>query len=185
MRRMIFWMAAFGALVLGIAWPLSYAQPISMGCGYGSVIMGHGECLLAVSVAPHSYQLSDPPSEHGTAMFWRTGNSMTGMFLGSGGFHGPMYFVLPGSAPSARIRMLILPVWWLLLEAAIIALAAHFVRRRRRATECRGCGYDLTGNMSGRCPECGRAVGACSCSGSNEWLRTDPRNPFCCRKTPA
>jgi hypothetical protein len=23
---------------------------------------------------------------------------------------------------------------------------------------CRGCGYDLTGNVSGRCPECGRDV---------------------------
>lgn len=23
---------------------------------------------------------------------------------------------------------------------------------------CRSCGYDLTGNVSGRCPECGREV---------------------------
>jgi rubrerythrin len=27
------------------------------------------------------------------------------------------------------------------------------------ADTCRGCGYDLTGNTSGVCPECGRAVG--------------------------
>jgi predicted Zn-ribbon and HTH transcriptional regulator len=25
-------------------------------------------------------------------------------------------------------------------------------------TECPGCGYNLTGNQSGRCPECGLAV---------------------------
>lgn len=25
---------------------------------------------------------------------------------------------------------------------------------------CRNCGYDLTGNLSGRCPECGRTTGA-------------------------
>lgn len=23
---------------------------------------------------------------------------------------------------------------------------------------CRGCGYDLTGNVSGRCPECGNSI---------------------------
>jgi hypothetical protein len=28
------------------------------------------------------------------------------------------------------------------------------------ATHCRQCGYDLTGNVSGRCPECGEAVAA-------------------------
>ena len=27
------------------------------------------------------------------------------------------------------------------------------------APECKGCGYDLTGNVSGCCPECGRATG--------------------------
>jgi hypothetical protein len=27
-----------------------------------------------------------------------------------------------------------------------------------RAGCCRKCGYDLTGNVSGRCPECGTAV---------------------------
>ena len=30
--------------------------------------------------------------------------------------------------------------------------------RRRRRGECIGCGYDLTGNESGVCPECGEAT---------------------------
>ncbi|MDB5295282.1 MAG: hypothetical protein JWO31_1265 [Phycisphaerales bacterium] len=29
---------------------------------------------------------------------------------------------------------------------------------RRRLGRCAGCGYDLTGNASGACPECGRAA---------------------------
>jgi hypothetical protein len=33
-------------------------------------------------------------------------------------------------------------------------------RRRIPAGHCRKCGYDLTGNVSGRCPECGVPTGA-------------------------
>jgi hypothetical protein len=32
------------------------------------------------------------------------------------------------------------------------------VNRRRRNKLCLTCGYDLTGNVSGVCPECGTAV---------------------------
>ncbi|RMF77559.1 MAG: hypothetical protein D6744_11205 [Planctomycetota bacterium] len=33
-------------------------------------------------------------------------------------------------------------------------------RRRRKRGRCIGCGYSLTGNTSGRCPECGRPIAA-------------------------
>ena len=33
-----------------------------------------------------------------------------------------------------------------------------YLRRRPPAGGCRACGYDLTGNVSGTCPECGAAV---------------------------
>ena len=59
-----------------------------------------------------------------------------------------------------------LPLWLLLL----ICLAYPFIRgalavravwihwRRRPAGMCPSCGYDLTGNVSGACPECGRST---------------------------
>lgn len=57
----------------------------------------------------------------------------------------------------------IFPVW-----APIVVLMGYPVVRlmrgplrtycRRRRGLCLGCGYDLTGNMGGRCPECGRAL---------------------------
>jgi hypothetical protein len=34
----------------------------------------------------------------------------------------------------------------------------HARRRRRSQGRCAACGYDLRGNVSGRCPECGEAV---------------------------
>jgi hypothetical protein len=39
--------------------------------------------------------------------------------------------------------------------AVIVALAARSVPRSPDRS-CAGCGYDLRGNTSGRCPECGR-----------------------------
>jgi hypothetical protein len=42
---------------------------------------------------------------------------------------------------------------------AAMEWAAHFARAARRdAGRCEGCGYDLTGLASSRCPECGRAI---------------------------
>lgn len=34
----------------------------------------------------------------------------------------------------------------------------HRCHHRRRRGLCVQCGYDLTGNVSGRCPECGQAI---------------------------
>jgi hypothetical protein len=49
------------------------------------------------------------------------------------------------------------PLWALAAVTSVLP-AARLVARRRRARRrgtCRSCGYDLTGNVSGVCPECG------------------------------
>lgn len=50
----------------------------------------------------------------------------------------------------------VLPYWLLLLPIAL-PTAVLWWRDRRRfpAGHCTRCGYNLTGNVSGRCPECG------------------------------
>jgi hypothetical protein len=47
------------------------------------------------------------------------------------------------------LLLAILPVLWLVL---------CLIRRRPSAGQCTLCGYDLTGNTSGVCPECGTPV---------------------------
>jgi hypothetical protein len=53
-------------------------------------------------------------------------------------------------------RLFLTPLWLPLLGSAILTAAAW--RQDRRAPGYCRCGYDLTGNVSGRCPECGRST---------------------------
>lgn len=53
-----------------------------------------------------------------------------------------------------------LPLWMpLVVTAQCTALFVRTVRRRRTAS-CPSCGYDLSGNTSGVCPECGHQFAA-------------------------
>ena len=64
--------------------------------------------------------------------------------------------------PNGSLYNAAIPHWFatVLLMAPPAAYAASARRRRRRAKpgHCPSCGYDLTGNLSGVCPECGNAA---------------------------
>lgn len=51
------------------------------------------------------------------------------------------------------------------LSIAWIAVARSYGDKRRYNGDCATCGYNLTGNESGRCPECGSAVEASTARG--------------------
>ncbi len=67
-------------------------------------------------------------------------------------------FSLPHTAFHAQSSVgvwtaVVLPLWP--LPAISLILAALLYRKPNRSGLCRKCRYDLTGNQSGRCPECG------------------------------
>ena len=57
--------------------------------------------------------------------------------------------------------MVSIPHWFLTLIFAIFP-GVWFIKWRRRRklgpNACPSCGYDLTGNQTGECPECGESI---------------------------
>jgi hypothetical protein len=61
----------------------------------------------------------------------------------------------PGLNNLARMSLAWVPT---LCFLAILATWLWYPTRRPRSGHCQTCGYDLTGNETGRCPECGAEV---------------------------
>jgi hypothetical protein len=51
-----------------------------------------------------------------------------------------------------------LPLWPFAFGSVVLAILSWRLRRPPPPGYCRNCGYDLTGNVSGVCPECGSEV---------------------------
>lgn len=73
-----------------------------------------------------------------------------------------IWFYLPLWIPTGFLLASTGVLWWL-------------GRRRRNGDRCDGCGYNLCGNVSGTCPECGLALSASGPVGTRplqrRWLR--------------
>ena len=79
---------------------------------------------------------------------------------------GYAYSVISVKVPSI-VYFRLMKAWapaWIVAPAFATYPTIAFIRgpvrrwRRRRRGECVACGYDLTGNVSGVCPECGAPV---------------------------
>ena len=62
---------------------------------------------------------------------------------------------LPKHLKASGGSFLFCPIWMLLLPVALPAAYLFYRDRRHPPGHCPRCGYDLTGNESGVCPECG------------------------------
>ena len=68
-------------------------------------------------------------------------------------FHRPKLFLEGDGRWSALI-----PLWMIFLPTAVLTMFLWRWSRYRHPGHCRKCGYDLTGHVSGKCPECGTEV---------------------------
>ena len=66
-----------------------------------------------------------------------------------------------GGGTFFRIRHATIPVWAIVIVCSVLPASRIIQTCRKRARQncCQTCSYDLTGNPSGVCPECGTSVG--------------------------
>lgn len=69
----------------------------------------------------------------------------------------PMTYVAPGLG-----RFTIIPLWLPFLLAAIPTALLWRRDRRPGPDDCQNCGYNMTGNQSNKCPECGTPMNSTS-----------------------
>jgi hypothetical protein len=86
--------------------------------------------------------------------------------LGFRGWHARRIPILPVmiGMPKAgwnngRLFKVCIPLWIPFLSTAIPTIVLFRRDRRIPPHCCQACGYDLMGNTSGRCPECGASAG--------------------------
>ena len=146
-RRIFKWTGAGLSLLILLAWVVSlwcgFAALPAQGC---RISAGQGEFDVAIATFDLSYK--------GTGFFTFPRSNL--------GFKQPRVRYEESISPLGmhHVYLVELPYWLLFLLTAIpTAWLWHRDRRLFSSPpdhlSCRGCGYDLTGNLSGVCPECG------------------------------
>lgn len=135
--RYLKWIGLSALLSLMAIWTISlYWSLYYSGIGWGCAILEAGQFRAykgGTSGAGWIFAKNDPaPALHWWWPSWRYGSS-TSMELA-------------------------FPVWTAMLMAGLLTLIAWRHSRRIGPGYCKDCSYDLTGNTSGVCPECGKPV---------------------------
>jgi hypothetical protein len=139
-RRVLKWAGLVACVVIVAAWAVSLTQHVGVGWTDWRVSLSDGQVWL-----------------------WRLHN----VRMRFDGWH--VYYDLPRPRSSFGMTwvprfgladggtaILQLPLWFIVLVAAIPTALLWYRDSPPPKGCCRKCGYDLTGNVSGVCPECGK-----------------------------
>jgi len=122
------------ALLLSLVWQVTlYRSGWAAGWGYG--------CISVQSTNP---TMGTPQDD------WRFATRRSGQPLVRA-----WWVKIPRPRPG--VWAVVVPLW---IPMVVLGIATFLVWRRYRRLpvgHCQGCGYDLTSNVSGVCPECGRS----------------------------
>ena len=141
-QRILKWTGVVaGVLLLGVYWTSAHFHGIWFNrTGTITVLIANGRISLF-----HSSIATNIKSESGWMIFGAPLVRYAWSFS---------HTVAPG-----RMRNIIVPLWApFLLMSAVTAVLFYLDHCRIPPGHCRHCGYDLTGNVSGRCSECGTVV---------------------------
>jgi len=177
--------ATSGLCALGVlgVWVRSYSlmdgvySIANSGERHWSVQSAHGILELVIATSTSGTQASSGSTwayqswPHGRLMF----QSMQTTTATRLGFRFERLGLLGGASPGHVVN---LPHWFpLVLFSAypVWAISRWFLRRKKiRAGRCVGCAYNLKGNVSGICPECGRNTNPIHSSGYVSFISAVP-----------
>ncbi len=181
-RQAAKWAGLGASFLLALCWVLSWFGPIGRKTFSGDLrrklfaAIGDGQAVTmwqrgssGIWAGPIAF--GDMPNELGRATqcfwlvprLWVTSRTPTQSWTRRWPKESPTMFGPPPTTVAgtvyARIWTVVIPLWIPFLIAAV-PTAFLFYRDRRRPGpgHCQSCGYDLTGNVSGVCPECGEKV---------------------------
>ncbi len=133
---------SFGAWAIGVLKPGWYSS-----CEYGKIAVFMDEARIT--------------------LHWPVGitSGNSNSLRSTGGPPDPTEFIpAPPYVPAARWgfefrpRWLVVPLWFPTVTLVLLSCLLYRASTRSSSPGFCSCGYDLTGNVSGRCPECGRGV---------------------------
>lgn len=144
LRRWVKWVGLAGCVVMLICWPVGHGRSVVLHVpGKHGLAIGNGAIHLAIA-----------RSRVGTIVNWADSWGVTVFGNPQPFSYWPyrtpkIWYSLGGS------KVFTLPLWIPLVIVAIPTALVWYRGRRPPRGHCQRCGYDLTGNVSGVCPECG------------------------------
>ena len=140
-------------IVTGLFAVISMFRPPVLCIGTRAIALMDGRIVMVFADRP-LHRLPDP-----TGAEVRVGNVVPGMTLIPGPVWLPHWINSSASIGTNSTRASSFNAWWiwvplppLLILLAVIAPVLYILSRRFPGKDCRRCGYNLTGNTSGRCP---------------------------------
>ena len=151
LRRWMKWVGLVGCGVIVLAGVLSFFWNISYASAYGFVSIRSGHLAIKWDVIGASKPI-DMLEPH----VYSTGPMGEGYVAFDDHFIPRWWLSWEGwSSYSGRA---VLPLWTALVLIGSVTAILWYRDHRPRPGHCQRCGYDLTGNVSGRCPECGKMI---------------------------
>ena len=178
--RVLWRLAAAASILLALCWVISWFGTIGRQTFSGDLrrkffaVIGNGQLVIMwqsgssrIWTGPIAW--GDKPNELGRATrfwlvprLWVTNRTPTQSWTIRWPQESPTMFGPPPATVVgtvyARIWTVVLPLW---IPLAVVALPTGLLWWRTRPPKpghCPHCGYNLTGNVSGVCPECGDKV---------------------------
>jgi hypothetical protein len=148
-------LAGLGLLLFGAVWAASLSHEARWHDTKTSIFIRRG--ALHIEILPPGTAMDpgngwhvDPLTYQYPLMWWRSYRK--GYVLAS---------TINGMSVSWRTIFpteIVVPVWPVPAACMAIILLLALTHRKHKPNHCRRCGYDLTGNVSGICSECGEPV---------------------------